>query len=180
MESAKENSAIRMAIQWRAIRLIDVYYRVVLHLWWLHLCLLLVLITLLQIADMYIICKSMCCCNLLNCIPNPYDYISLIDTIYIVYAWNIWSWKDRWFSCNKWTKFIIISINRKFVWYDNLPLNLIYKYFQKCYSTIMILKYTRFISIFSECLLQNFITNTAKIIKNRNSILPSKHIEFLS
>lgn len=113
MESAKVNNDSHND---SAICLINVYYRVVLHLWELYLCLFLVLIALLQIADMYIDCKSICYCNMLNCIPNPYNYISLIDIIYIVYAWNRWSWKDRWFSCNKLTKFIIILINRKFVW----------------------------------------------------------------
>lgn len=102
----KKNNCI--TIQWRAICLINIYYRVVLHLWVLYLCPLLVLIALFQIADMYIVCKSICCCNLLNCIPNPYNHISLIDILYIVYARNRWSWKGRWFSCNKWTKFILI------------------------------------------------------------------------
>lgn len=131
---ARKRITIRITIQWRAICLINIYYRVVLHLWELYLCLLLVLIALFQIADMYIVCKSMCSCNLLNCIPNPYNYISLIDIIYIVYAWNRWSWKGRWFSCNKWTKFIIILINRKF--------NDDYRYL------ILILKYTRYFDIF--------------------------------
>lgn len=83
VESAKVNNDSHND---SAICLINVYYRVVLHLWELYLCLFLVLIALLQIADMYIDCKSICYCNMLNCIPNPYNYISLIDIIYIVYA----------------------------------------------------------------------------------------------